>query len=94
MEEEGPPALIEESEDEDGPGGPRDEVEPESDEDDEDMIGLISQGMPKEVAANFVSLYELFLINGVSPGVAKLEVSELFSPLELYLKSLGYPSWV
>ena len=55
VKKEGPPALIEESEDEDGPGEPRDEVEPESDEDDEDMIGLISQGMPKEVAANFAS---------------------------------------
>ena len=59
-EEEGPPELIDESDDEDGQGEPRDEVETDSDEDDADMIGLIPQGMPKEVAANFVSSYELF----------------------------------
>jgi hypothetical protein len=50
-------------------------------EDDEvDMIGLLQANMPKEVAKDFLNIYELFLIQGASRGIARAKVAELFSP--------------
>ena len=37
-------------------------------------------GMPEETAKEYMNLYELFLIQGVSKGVAKAKVADLYSP--------------
>ena len=50
------------------------------DADDEDMMNLLEAGMPKETAKQYLHIYELFLIHGVSRGVAKAKVAELYSP--------------
>ena len=54
--------------------------EPLEEDKDEDMIGLLTRGMPVEIAKDFVNLYELFLINGVSASEARAKVCELYSP--------------
>jgi len=52
---------------------------PEEDDED-DMMGLLQAGMPNDVAKDFLNIYELFLIQGASRGVARAKVAELFSP--------------
>ena len=47
---------------------------------DEDMINLVTAGMPKETAEQYLHIYELFLIHGASRGTAKAKVVELYSP--------------
>ena len=54
---------------------------------DEDMVGLLTKGMPTSVAKDFVNIYELFLISGAAKSDAKAKVCELFSPPELRPRS-------
>ena len=49
-------------------------------EEHDDMMGLITRGMPEEVAKDFINIYELFLTSGAAPCDAKAKVCELFSP--------------
>ena len=65
-----------------GKDGPVADAQPEplEEDKDEDMIGLLTRGMPVEIAKDFVNLYELFLINGVSATEATGKVCELYSP--------------
>ena len=73
----------EECQGEDGPiAGPVADAQPEplEEDKDEDTIGLLTRGMPVEIARDFVNIYELFLINGVSASDARAKVCELYSP--------------
>lgn len=51
------------------------------DADDEDMdhLGLMQAGMPKEVARDFMNIYEILLVQGAPKDTAEQKVSELFS---------------
>ena len=80
-----PPPLIaaEDDSDDDLNAGPVDLED--SDEEDEMMNNLMAgtsmiRAMPKTVATEFTQLYELFLLHGVSPSLAHVKVTELFSP--------------
>lgn len=46
----------------------------------DDMIGLLTRGMPPDTAKDFVNVYELLLIHGAKVGDAKAKFCELFSP--------------
>ena len=46
------------------------EVAVEEDKDD-DMIGLLARGMPRNIAKDFVNIYALFLVRGASKSDAR-----------------------
>ena len=43
-------------------------------------LGLMQQGMPTEVANDFVNIYEILLVHGAPKGIAEQKVTGLFSP--------------
>ena len=43
-------------------------------------VNGVRREVPEQVAREATSLYELFLTSGADPGVAKLKVTELYSP--------------
>ena len=47
---------------------------------DEDMIDAVFMNWPREQGIEATELLNLFLIHGTEPGIARLKVSELFSP--------------
>ena len=45
------------------------------------MLNLVSNtGMSEGVAKDFMNIYELFLVQGATKGIARAKVCELFSP--------------
>ena len=54
---------------------------PEDDSGDDDMLNFMTNmGMPQTVAQDLLGVYELFLVQGASRGIARSKVCELFSP--------------
>jgi hypothetical protein len=46
----------------------------------EDMVDAVFRDLPYEQGAEATRMLDLFLVHGMDPGIARLKVSELFSP--------------